>query len=687
MPMILIDKSGKEKFLSSEILKRELSSLKKQSNEKFSEINLESLNDSNLNKLFQKLNISIKKVTHIEMEEFMKKRMFERPDLISALLTFSKPHFISIFYLLYEGKMTVDELEGIVLNNYTTRNDIIMTKFSQEETNAFLFDKFIESLNSLFSMLKPNLSQLVSRLSSLSTIDSEVEIVPDQFYFVRSALRSGGFLGFFMTDHFSEVIWDNYDGKAIPNSSKEKGLNFEHWWFNYVRFEFVKEVANFLKLSPLLSAGAIIGAVALAIINPISYITLVAQFNPVTLVAFLFYKDYDSYFDYLEKNSPFRGVFRNIKTLPFSDLALNKYFGEVSRLSFRNRKLEPESDFPPATISDDFLETVGKFSISDVFSEQDKIKTRISFFNYIYWMYNDTSSFSSMSSMDFSDFNSNQSNNFRASASLSPEGLFNFNYVEDTEFKNFLLELFPENITQRSDFSYIRKYFINNISPNQSTNSNNFSSQSLIRSGSLNLNGLLNRIYDNDIIAQNNGKVISLGTIGKREYMDEAIKVAIKELNISNEIDLSNLTDFATASTYITSLKSNIIAKLKAQTDNSSSPSYNRYLSNKSNSLFKIFFVDLVEYYFDFLLDSSATSFNPSLSSNGIKFYRVLNFLKHSFNNIRQFSLKIKDSKSYRAFLLSIFFTKYQLSESEMKSVVDRNLPIANLEALYGRTN
>jgi hypothetical protein len=670
MAIIFVNEKGRELFLSSSVLRRDLSLLQNTQIEEASGISLDVL-EGPLGTVFSKLNVQIKKISSVDVETYFK-RLLNIEDL-SFMFSLSRTHFLAIVYLLYEGIMTTEDIKSLIRNDYYTRNEILMIELgnTQNESDDLML-AFKTSISSLENS-RPKKS-ITNNFSNLSSLSDSVRIVPDHFYALKGLFLGSKFSNF---DSFSNINFLVQNSIAIDKQEKDRGYNSKEYRdYNY-----------FKNIVPGLLGPAFFAVVA-AVINPIGWLVSIPALVIIAIVGYTAikgyfdYKDYTSYLDYLKKTSRFKDLpGRVINSDKVLDMVMNRFFSEeirkiyLTRLNYQNNS--EESIFSTNSLNDSSLNIFLRNSISYAISDEnssstDKFKPRyISFFHFLYWIYENTGSISAISQFNYNNYENSSSNVFRQiveNSSLN-NTIYNFEYLDNNlPLKNILIDLFPETASlKRSNESYIRRYFLDSVSSN-SVRSSLYSTSS----NRTKITNALNKILENDFLIANNGVVSSLGNFGRTTYINESLRIALESADFDSN-DVGGLPNFESAKTYFNNLKTLVKNSIISQTN------------VESNDIFKLFLGDLTDSYFSYLINEKNEAFTPTISADMMKTYRALNFLKHTFISMESFINKVKDDVSYKNFMMLIFSVKHNLKLSEIEQIYKGGIAISEIEELFKR--
>jgi hypothetical protein len=678
MAVIFVNEKGRELFLSTSVLKRDLSLLQNEQVEGIAGISLADLVGP-LGTVFSKLSVNTKKISSVDIETYFKSLDIED---LSFIFSLSRTHFLSIVYLLYEGIMTVEDVRSLIKNDYYTRNEILMIKLSQiQQENNNLILAFKESMSNLE---KPRPKKSVrNNFENLSFLNESLKIIPDHFYALKGLFSRSNFSNF---DSFTNTNWLIQGSITLDNKEKNRGYNSKE----YTDYNYFKNIV------PGRLSTAFFLAIAFIIINPTAWLSGIGlifaiTFGYSTVKGYFDYRDYTSYLDYLKKTSRFKDLSgRLVSSDKVVDMAINRFFSEEVRKIYLTRLNYPnnneESIFSSNSLNNNSLNTFLRNSISYSISDEnslatDKFKPRyISFFHFLYWMYENTGNISTIGQFNYSDYESNPSNIFREiveNSSLN-NTIYNFEYLNNNlPLKNILLDLFPETATlKRSNNSYIRSYFLDST-----LSSSNTKSLYSTPSNRTKIESSLEKIFQNDFLISDSGVVSSLGTFGRASYLNEALTIALESANFENT-DIDSLSSFTEAETYFNNLKSLVKNNIISQTSSNN----NQISLQPSNDIFKLFLGDLVDSYFSYIVNNKNEVFAPTISEGLMKTYRALNFLKHTFISIETFINSLKDNVSYKNFMMLIFSVKHNLKLSEIEQIYRGGVSISEIESLFKRT-
>jgi hypothetical protein len=677
MAVIFVNERGRELFLSDSVLRRDLSLLQNTQVEEISEISLDVLGGP-LGTVFSKLNVSVKKISSVDVETYFKK-LLDIEDL-SFIFSLSRTHFLAIVYLLYEGIMTINDIKSLIRNDYYTRNEILMIKLSfvpQNPSDDLLlaFKGFITNLEG--SRLIKSVS---NNFSNLYSLNESARLIPDHFYALKGLFSRSNFSNF---DSFSNTNWLVQNSIAIDTQEKNRGYNSA----SYRDYNYFKNIVPGL-------LGPAFFLIVAAVINPIGFLVSIPALVIIAIVGytaikgFFDYRDYTSYLDYLKKTSRFKDIpGRLINSDKVIDMLMNRFFSEEIRKIYLTRTNYPnnneESIFSSNSLNNNsmnmFLRNSISYSISDENSlNTDKFKPRyISYFHFLYWMYLDTNNISTIQQFDYNDYESNPSNAFRQiveNSSLN-NTIYNFEYLNDNlPLKNTLLELFPETASlKRSNQSYIRRYFLDSFTSSSITNSLYSLSSNRTR-----ITNSLNKILENDFLLANNGAILSLGSFGRTNYINEATRIALESIDFE-AADVSALSNFDSAKTYFNGIKTSVKNSIISQTSSNN----NQISSQPSNDIFKLFLGDLVDSYFSYLVNGTNEVFAPVISQELMKTYRALNFLKHTFISMESFVTNVKDNISYKNLMMLMLSINNNLQLPEMEQIYKGGVTISEIETLF----
>jgi hypothetical protein len=678
MAVIFVNEKGRELFLSESVLRRDLSLLQNTQVEEISGISLDVL-EGPLGTVFSKLNISIKKISSVDVETYFK-RLLDIEDL-SFIFSLSRTHFLAIVYLLYEGIMTIDDVKSLIRNDYYTRNEILMIKLSgvPQDPSSDLMLAFKESIKILEKSRSKK--SIRNNLSNLYSLNESVRLIPDHFYALKGLFSRSNFSNF---DSFSNTNWLIDNSIAIDGKEKNRGYNSA----SYRDYNYFKNIVPGL-------LGPAFFLIVAAVVNPIGWllsipaIVIIALVGYTAIKGFFDYKDYTSYLDYLKKTSRFKDIpGRLINSDKVIDMLMNRFFSEEIRKVYLTRTNYPnnneESIFSSNSLNNNSMNMFLRNSISYSISDENNLSTDtfkpryISYFHFLYWMYeNKGNNFSTMSNFNYSDYEVNPNNIYRLDVENSSlnNTIYNFEYLNDNlPLKNTLLNLFPETESlKRSDQSYIRRYFLDSFTSSSVTNS--LYSLSSNRTRIINS---LNKILENDFLLANNGSISSLGRFGRTNYTNEAIRIALESIDFE-ATDVSALSSFTNAQTYFNSIKTSVKNSIISQTSSNN----NQISSQPSNDIFKLFLGDLVDSYFSYLVNGTNEVFAPVVSQELMKTYRALNFLKHTFISMESFVTNVKDNISYKNLMMLMLSVNNNLQLPEMEQIYKGGVTISEIETLF----
>jgi hypothetical protein len=679
---------GTSFVLSKAILKKEIFLLQGAVNVNAASLNLDSEN-LELRKFFAKLNFAPRVVTSVNISRIFKNET--NTEILTSLFSLNKSHFKAIIYLFYENYLNYEELKEIIKADFYTRNELLLRKFEiGEEEEVSLFSDFKDNIFGKYIKISDDNFSLASTFSYLDSSASSV--TPDEYYAVKNILKTS-------LDFNSTVKWLYQNSIEINDDQKNKSL-FSLESLDYEFFS-ANIFITFPLLGALLYAFLFLGGLLITIAFLIGW-AYIEGLKRYRVGNSLFGATYKSYLTYLKAKSR-TTTGREIKKDDLINYLLNTFYPEFVRL---NSRLSDVEELPNDSLFLNQLRNSVKrassFSISD-----PNLKPKFArIFDHLFYTFNNTSGYSNLNSFNFDTFNN--------TSTFPVQSTVDFSYINEngsnaimTPLKNLVENVFPSiNGISRNDSDYMSRLFLSRVSKNGTLRKSIFEERPSLLSeirNAINLcpTGTINNSGDIVINKISSSSSIGISGSSRKEYAEEALKLAFKKVE---EVSLTNQTikpnvilygSFQEAKVGLignndndVSIRKIIRDEILAQTSNpadSSSNRYNKHLVDSGNSIFRIFFADMIYEYLGFLVNTSENQFvfKPSASSNSLKAYKVLKFLKHTFKLIGRFLTLLENDLMYKEYDFMLLSIENSLSTSLILNVVNRGLRNSDVKNLF----
>jgi len=290
----------------------------------------------------------------------------------------------------------------------------------------------------------------------------------------------------------------------------------------------------------------------------------------------------------------------------FYNILFNRYMDKYLRRSFTNRLAFGYSTLGKVA-TDSELSADVRTAINESIKNIDPVQ--YNYFKNLYWVYNNTDNYITAT-------------NFNYNTSLASNLYDNFQYVaaDYPEVAELLKELFPYNseysISRDSKY-YMSKYFMSFESDNNTNNE-----ASLLKLNNPFIKPAIDALFDNDIVIDNEGRLITLGNSTKVSYIFDILNTFIVSYADYKKLEelITPSLSYESLVIYINKLKTDLVAYINAYQNGS-----------KSERIFKLFFVEIIEQYLLYLINIDAVSFEVVFSDKLLKLYRLLSFVQQTF--------------------------------------------------------
>jgi hypothetical protein len=621
--------------LSPEKLRRDMMILSNSEVTEIDAIDFQDASNAAILPLLTKLGISRVEITAVQVRDFVSSQL--DPSRASILFAMSRAHFLALVYLLYSGAISPSRLSEVIDLEDRSRTQVILDLLPEQSYGSNIitraFEKATEEL-----YFKP--SERVSRLVGQSYFDSfslnagpstvfnrTLYSVPDVFFTVVRAYYKK--LGVPAIGAGIKDLFDRWGSCSVWNCSSTKSgrshfeTKAEDSWFGTGLFD---KWNNNEKEKKKDSLG------------------LKQRFS--------------TFYSYLNYYTNYSANARTLNLFLFHNYILNSYLPISAIRAFKSREYNRVDE--SLGFQADLASEATRRAVSNASDLVAPYSYQPSYFLMAYWLYNNTDSIAT-TGKDLGYWNTfliDPASPLRVAEAASAAGAISFSYVSDPRVVLFLKKLFPviSNDSERNR-DYISRLLLNSKEtleipglpgPIISTMRSLVLSSSSVREAITQVSGF-------DFLANDSGSVVSIGFSEARNYAVAALSRALAKANY-NDSDVLSIDSYNTASSRISNLKANVVSAVLSQNgDPANLADFNELLVGATpNELLRVFVADIIGDFFDYLLNNSATSFEPVLSSDSIKIYRLLNFIKHTFINFGRYMDSASSSPDYLQYTLLV---------------------------------
>lgn len=635
MPLIIFENNrGGVEPLSPQRIRNDLLNLTNTEISEVREFSFDETSSAVLSSITGKLGLSQSRVSLDDIRDAVADLV--DGDSVSAIFSFSRQHFMAVAYLIYTGGVDAAGISRLISLDYRTRTEALLQLIPEPETQAesnLVLEGFLRESSGLFSApgqrgFRPVDFGFFSPTGGGSTtIDVGRQIVPDIFFAIYYAYWFKIYNKQSPSDWpITRVQTDWVCGGSRCNNTSARNNWLEtdvysKWSSN---FEGLRD--TFPTFANLLETRSDYQENSKSISSEVTHAFLVNSFLPMS-AARTFYKRMSN------------------KASEWSGFPLENWSAEATRRGVwqGSRVYEP---YTP------------------------------NYFLFARWMHDNTDSVatSDRGLTYWRDFLDNGSNALRATATSYQSASSDFSYISDSDLprvKEFMQELFPVNSSSadRSFPGYMAGHLLNRrvitSVPAPGGTSRYATTLNSLASTSITVRSRMSQLSRFDLLAKDDGTLLSLGDQGVKDFALRAIESALAAAGYTDD-DILNLDTESAAIARLTELKSAVTSWILAQSPDASSQFYNALLNDSNaNELNRIFVAGVAGQYFDYLLDPDQTAFSPSLGSGLMKGYRLLNFLKHTFINFDSYLSAITGSQYYRQFVLMVLLAYSGVSDRQ----------------------
>jgi hypothetical protein len=173
------------------------------------------IDTENLKSLYAKLNFEVVEITNEDLlAKFSQALTPGNLDLFSSIFSLNKTHFRAVVYLLYIDQINVNYIQILLDADAFTRNKLLISKFPDYQNNNMLVLNLTENiLGNYFSNNNQFESMRVTESKEFFILDAAVSIFPEQYYLLKNI---------FFNVSFQNVIWDknNFNQKDVSRNTK-----------------------------------------------------------------------------------------------------------------------------------------------------------------------------------------------------------------------------------------------------------------------------------------------------------------------------------------------------------------------------------------------------------------------------------------------------------------------------------
>ena len=552
-------------------------------------------------------------------------------DRIGVIFSMSRPHFLALVYLLYSGGADASSIGRIVDLDTRSRTEVLLEMVSGDSAESIVSVAFDSAINRFFHSPAERPAETLDLEyfkpddSSSTVVDLAVSMVPDVFFTVQSLYREKVYG---ITDGSTPADWpmDAISGSWVCggkycSTTSARSRSFLSTFYS-----------NWAASSP---------------------------------------KRFPDYYQHLTNVSEYKDYSKQVSTTRLHSFMLNSYLPFLSIRTFRLRESNRRDE------SSAFDSNKARY-ISAALRRGSIYATSLtsyvpSYFTLAYWVYSDEEDISS-TTKDLGYWesflkDSSPGDALRDAEAASTTAAGDFSYVDDEGVAGFLKELFPVSAlaSERTSESYAPSYFLTRrgyFSIYPGATQTYFTTNPSLLAYDRKARARAQQLAAFDMLAKDDGTVVSMGPLSVREFASTALKIALAKVGYSDS-DVVALASYSQASSYFSGLKASVTQAILDQAkDPSSGADYNYLISDSNaNHLNRVFVADVVGQFFDYLLDNEQDEFVPVLSEESMSTYRLLNFLKHTIINFGSFMDSLEFNQYYREFVYMVAIARGGLNK------------------------
>jgi X-X-X-Leu-X-X-Gly heptad repeat protein len=554
---------------------------------------------------------------------------------IPFLFSMSKEHFLAIIYMIYTGLISSrEEISKIINSAEATRTDSILYLLN-EESSDIISDCFDSNVSNLFpedySQDTFDINSLLNGVDSPLLMNESAVITPEAAWCIFSSYidrifggssadrNSWAFDNLFTTNESWNIAsvypYDYFsfyrEAWSLWSASVNKTIypSYKSWLDTYTKANLASKYKT-----PLINLSKLNGFITNSLVPIVSAAALQSRFSHA-----------------------------NNETLAFT-----------SKMGALMQSLVNRSVFYTADI---VLQYSPSRQFTRVFSPL--------YMDFAYWVYNNTDNIASeeKSAAYWEELlkQIGSTNLLRTSVpNAATSG--GFTYISDPVLKRFLQRLFKDGATasERASEGFIGELFTSRLDRTIVPSIPipiRLIGLSLLSSS---MRRAAEEVASFGMLARDNGTVVRFGPRGLIGYIREALRVGLAYSGYSNQ-ELLGKANFADIRNYIqsriTAVKESILERQNGSPLSGADYNYLMGSSQHSLDIYRIFAAELAESFLNYLVSGfpqTETRFTFSLSADGLKKYRLLNFIKHTIIGMEKAIRAVQSTQLYNQFVYMV---------------------------------